>query len=259
MVRQLVLRILALAFIALAVSLPSIAEAAQASRVTIQELKKNWNRYNGKTVQVRGQIDGCGTFDACQICPEDMTNATFDSIKCLLIAFVPDVNRSALDLQTNFLMQEAHRFATVTVIAHFNGTCLGPDVLCNDGPADLNDARVLEIHSRKSAVDGLLGGRPLGRLMPVLLDERAEMLAEFTAVLPLYSGSPSEVFRANLEDDLKDNPDLPNGVVCVCLERSCEGHWPTQLIERINSPANPFHCWMMIKKESGWRVLPGFW
>src|SRR5215831_19501219 len=84
--------ILALSTLVLVASiciLPKMAEGAQAPRVTIQELKKNWKRYDGKTVRLRGRLNTCSGSD-CYICLEDITPETYDErsmLGCVSVSF----------------------------------------------------------------------------------------------------------------------------------------------------------------------------
>jgi hypothetical protein len=251
------------------VSLPAVAEAAQAPHVSIQDLRKNWQRYDGKSVQVRGQIDNCNT--RCAICPEDMTSATYDNNRCLSLDFGGEDSHGKLVAnQANLAMQVAFRFATVTVQARLNSQCLFDEtgkpvtkaVCIFDTPAaNLGGGRVLQIHARKSARDGL-AVYVFGPLVPAAVADRDAMLEEFNAVVWGDYATP-EMFTAQLpvgiiSDKRRDYVYVGDGMGCVCLDDSCEGRWPTRLFPGMDSAGNPFHCWQMVKTEKGWRVVPNF-
>lgn len=247
----------------------AIAEAAQAPRLTISELRRNWQRYDGRTIQIRGQIDNCNA--RCSICPEDMTTATYDNNLCLTLEFGLEESRGKfVDNQANLAMQVAFRFATVTVQARLSSRCLFDEkgmpvtnsVCVFDSPTpNLQTAGVLQIHTRKSARDGL-AEYVFGPLMPAAPEDRQAMLAEFNRVVWGDYATP-EMFTAQLpvgviSDRQRDYVYVGDGLGCVCLDDSCEGRWPTRLFPGMNSAGNPFHCWQMIKTEMGWRVVPNF-
>ena len=247
-------------------SFPVLADAAQAPRVTIHELKTNWKRYDGRTVQLRGQIDQCD-FE-CFLCPEDIVGPKYDSNRYILMAFEHQHEAQGLapDRVAGRLMAHLYRFATVTMTAKFSSLCfVGEDgnfvgdVFCTDGPANLDEAVVLEVHSRKSPELGL-NHEDEGTLSPALPSEQDAMLAEFKSVV--WFGIPKmfsvELPELQAENKRRGDPYVVDGVGCICLKFDCEGRWPTRLMDGMNAVGNPFYCWKMQKKDSGWRVLPNF-
>lgn len=264
--------VLALAFVVFAVSLSPFAEAAQAPRVTIQELKKNWKRYDGKTVQVHGQFDACNdTFGAgCVLCPEEMTD--FDWNHCLSLSFLRESalqEPSALFASTS-LMRELYRFATVTIEARLdstslydeNGDAVKPELanaISDGGYPNLAEARVLHVDSRKTARNGLVSGES-DQISAVIPQERDAMMTAFAAVYPDEGIFKREVFavqlsRSSIERRQTGDPYIADGIACVNVSRQTETVWPTRWFMGMKSPANPFRCWGMQKREGAWRVL----
>ena len=258
-----------LALAALETGFPACAEAAQAPSLTIEALRANWQRYDGRTVELRGQVDNCN--ERCALCPEDMTTETYNANRCLTLQFgLEDSNGKLVDNQANLAMQVAYRFATVTVRGRFSAQCLfgengmpvGKSVCIFDNPvANLRSGEVVQIHARKSARDGI-AGYVFGPLAPASAEDREAMTPEFNAVVWGDFATP-EMFTAKLpvgiiSDRQRGYTYVGDGVGCVCLDDSCEGRWPTRLFPGMNSAGNPFKCWQMIKTGKGWRVVPNF-
>src|ERR1700685_3391120 len=75
--------------IAIVIAVLFIAHAAQAADfepLTATQLLQSPERYASKVVRVVGQVDNCVSL-TCNLCPVDMTNATFDANKCLGLEF----------------------------------------------------------------------------------------------------------------------------------------------------------------------------
>ncbi len=250
-----------------------VTEAAQAPTVTINEIKTNWRRYDGRLVRVRGQLDNCfgGIYGiGCTLCPEQLT--TFAENACLSLDLAAEPDAPRFDQQRSMrvvsAMQETYRFATVSIEARLdttylldqNGKTVRPDpALFFDGaPSNLQDAGVLQVHSRKSARDGLNhGGTPMTLANP---EEREPMLAAFAAVYPEDRTFKREAFAiestpAVLELRQRGDPHIPDGVVCMCYADDCQDRWPRLLFYGMKSPANPFRCWTLQKIDGQWRLL----
>jgi hypothetical protein len=269
MPRIVIHRIFALILAVLGVWVPALAAEVQPAQVTIGSLRSNWQRYEGMTVQVRGQVDNCN--ERCALCPEDMTTETYNNNRCLSLEFGPEISRGTLiDNQANMAMHVAFRFATITVQARFNTQCLfdemgmqlSKSVCIFDNPTpNLRSSQVLQVHARKSARDGI-AGYLFGPLTPATEEDRKAMTDEFNAVVWGDYATP-EMFTAALpvgiiSDRRRGYVYVGDGMACVCLDDSCDGRWPTRLFPGMNSAGNPFHCWQMIKTANGWRVVPNF-
>jgi hypothetical protein len=144
--------------------LPMAAAASDLPVVSLHELKMHWQNYDGKRVQVTGQLDACGPVWFCAICPEDMTSDSYDWNKCIAFSFEDQhkQNMTATDATADTAIRKKYRFNTVTVEANFSALCFDDesgkpvgDVVCSDGPANLDNARILMVRSRKNALEGL--------------------------------------------------------------------------------------------------------
>lgn len=255
----------------IAVLLTFAAGAASAGVISVHELKVHWRDYDGKTVTLRGQIDSCTGWD-CMLCPEDMAPPDTDVNRCVAIAFGrqndPDYWGTARPAW--MLQRDLYRFATVTLTADFSVLCMfdergepvGPAV-CTDGPAQLDDARDLIVHSRKTADDGLSLDDSARPLRPAPPPDAAAMQAEFDLVLADWKDGPHVVLLAELSDlDISNKRagdiHVIDGVGCVCTADSCDGRWPRRVIRGMNSLADPYRCWAMRRTSAGWRLLPDF-
>lgn len=249
-----------------------VAEAAQSASVTVNDIKTNWGRYDGRIIRVRGQLDTCfnGIYGlGCMLCPEQMT--TVDPNRCVSLEFAmePTTLDHQAPLRVVSHIQETYRFATVTVEAQFDATFLFdengnpvkplPYLTADGSPPNLFDAHVVQVHARKSARDGLvLYGAE--QLSPALSEERSVMLAALAASNPDDGFSKREVFAippspSILERRQIGDPTVPDGAGCMCLTEDCQGQWPTRWFLGMKSPANSFRCWAMQKVDGGWRVL----
>lgn len=246
-----------------------LSTQAQARVLDVHTLNTHWERYTGKMVTLRGQIDACQGW-YCEICPEDMQQGA-DSRGCATIVFEQNSDASLGEgYETEVHNRWLYRFATVTLTARFNTACIWDgtgkpvhNVVCSDGPASLEYARVLKIHGRKSARDGLATDMEQMRpLVPAAAIDADAMFAEFGRVMIYLRDRPHAMLSLVLSPgDLENkmvagNEDVIDGVACVCHKDSCEGLWPTRFLNDMASPANPFHCWNMRKTAAGWRVIP---
>jgi hypothetical protein len=233
-----------------------------ASNVTIEELIAKAEVYRDKTVVVRGQLDNCTSL-TCNLCPEDMTNGTFDRNKCLGLEFDGfGPSGSWATSRTAQAMEKAFRFATVTLSAHFDPTCLtGKDpsdpkatVVCTDRASALYDAIVQKVHSRKNGDTGIVSWYDFGVLSAPTDNDRRTMLALLNDLDP-NNKRPLALFVVP-HDSIPDNVEA-EGMGCYCLIDSCEGKWPRKWVGGFSNYGNDFYCFEMQKKHGVWSFLPG--
>ena len=248
---------------ALLLSLGAV-QAASAHAIDVHRLKTHWQRYDGKTVTLRGWIDECIGWN-CNICPKAMLGGTAWDL-CIPIAFArqndPDYWQKGYYQQV--LQRDLYRLATVTVRARFSALCLSDEkgkpvggVICSDGPANLDNARVLAVHARMSASEAAIHETEgVSALAPAPAGQAEEMYAEFKLVLGLMATQKPFAMLAAVPPAAGGTGAPLAGLACVCLDDSCEGRWPTLYFPGLHTPANPFHCWDMRKTASGWRVIP---
>lgn len=234
---------------------PALAAARKV--FTVDYVQARLQSLHGKTVRVQGQMNNCQSL-TCSIC----VDASEDAV-CLPISFEAD-NYRAGDL-----IEETYRFATITVEAKINATCaLGfdpserssrsPDeiIVCTDRSRALTGARVLSVDVRRSAAEGRFdayGGDPLA---PPSADQRAQVLDGWKAWrkrMAPWGDNELEVEVFAAPPYAKDGE---SGLaLCVCLDDSCKGKWPTMSGHFTGSPGNPYDCWRAELYEGGWVFL----
>jgi hypothetical protein len=237
------MRILLVAALSL-VPIAAFAGDALPISATIAQVLKSPNMYDKKIVRLEGQIDNCFGF-TCNLCPEEMTGASFDIKKCLGVSFY---GFSGVDR----LMERAFRFAVVKLDARFDPSCLEDKVICLDRVSELFDARVVEVRSRHSASDGIVSWHDEGNLVPATPIDEQGMKTELDAM-----GSPPDpALKSGMHYFILDDQTgrRKTGLACICREQTCEGRWPTRLFWGFNSIGNPFSCSLMEKFDAGWRI-----
>ena len=238
------------------------AQAPGPPVASIAALRSHMGYWANRTVRVRGQIDLCSNFD-CHICPEAMTQAGLDLDRCLSISF-SGFETDPAGGRTAGLMEDTFRFAIVTLEAKFDPTCLGyfparsrraasraahqevQAVVCTDRASVLRSARVIAVHSRKTADTGLGVRRAGFRVTPAPAQTEREVLAAYRAETPPgWDDGTMErrVFVINPEDiaDISKGWDAA-AEACVCREDSCDGRVAfTPLEKRGRSVRLPGH------------------
>ena len=231
-----------------AASLAGPAAATSPRQHTLAELLGAPERYRDRFVRVRGQVDNC-IGSSCNLCPEEMTQTSFDRTRCLAVRFHGEEGELP-ESRAAWLVQAAHRFATITVDAWFDPSCLPgvkPELDCT-GALGLREARIVSVHSRKTAREGLVSWASIGDLVPAPESEQAAMLAAYESAG--FDGSESSAFLVKPTGWLFEKRTV--GLVCACLEQSCRDRWPTRYFGGLDSPANPFLCRFMTKGPGGW-------
>jgi hypothetical protein len=246
-----------------------LRERAAAPTVTIDQLLKSPQNFADKFVRVSGQVDNCIDY-SCNLCPEDMTNDTYDYRKCLGLEF-DRYEDSMSGNGVSELMEQAFRFAIVAINTKFDPTCLANRlpyepaikgkvqsvVVCTDRATVLKDARVEAVHGRKSALDGIVSYYDFGPVKEPTSDaERNSMLAAMADVFNVSTDTKVAVFLTNAKEDVPPVGFEAMGLGCFCTTKSCDGQWPKRYIGGMESVGNPFVCWSIGKKNGRWLVLP---
>jgi hypothetical protein len=249
----------------LACVLLAFAGAAQATDatigVTIAQLIAHPNDYAGKTVEVRGQVDNCLSL-SCNLCPEDMTDASFDRDKCLGMSFTgfddPDPQSA---LRASEMMEWMFRFATLTLTARFDPACLtgkDPDdpqatVVCTDRASVLHNAVVNTVHSRKNGDTGIASAYRWGEFSkPSDVDRRA-MLALLAVFIS--DKTPELLIVPDFRDEKAGV--TAGGYGCYCLADDCTGKWPKRWVGgSTENLDNAFYCIDLQKRHGAWEIVP---
>ncbi|MGH6872836.1 MAG: hypothetical protein ACREHE_15140 [Rhizomicrobium sp.] len=240
----------------------AVSGAHAVPAVTVTQLVHHPYRYAHQIVRITGEVDNCISFD-CALCPPHRIAG--DGQICVGLAF-SGFSDDAAGRQTALLMEEAFRFATVEMLAWFEPGCLQsyqaieekrhPNLVmvCTDRATVLYDARVTKVISRKSVLDGMVGPYVDGKLAEPPDSELRAMQTEASywrekgdtashGIFVISSPPPVETWQAW-------------GVYCVCRAGDCAGRWPVKWDDGFDSPANPFACDLMIKKDGNWRLVP---
>jgi hypothetical protein len=235
---------------------PTASAAAAPRKLTLEQLIADPQRYtdgdNMIQVRVRGQLDNC-IGHTCQLCPEDMTPASFDRKRCLHTSFAGQDSDDGPTWRAAELSRQVYRFATITIDAWFDPVCLPgykPEVYCT-GDRAFREARVVELHSRKTARDGLVGFHLYGELVAAPEADRVAMLAAYARAgfVSHWEDEPVALITPKVHSALEGHV---IGVVCACREPDCADKLPTRHFAGMESPANPFYCRHMEKGPQGW-------
>ncbi len=246
--------------VALLLCIVGVAPAASAPMsATLAQLHSHPARYAGKLVRLRGQLDSCLGY-ACDLCPETMTPQNNEGALCLQVSFdgypIGYADDAAATVSGD--MQRLFRFATVTLEARFDPTCLpnykppGGLVVCSDYPSALLDARVIAVHARRTARDGLVAVRhDLGDFRIPVPDDARAMRQAYLAAFP----NAQSDFRVFLDPVVDPAAEETSGKICVCRDGVCDGKWPIRTSDAIDTPANPFDCYRLLKRKDAWIFL----
>lgn len=244
---------------AIIVALASGPAFASAKGVTIAQLLANPAQYRFAEVIVRGQIDNCVGF-SCNLCPEDMTRATFDVEKCISLDFDNYDNRQSERESIQDVLANAFRFSVVTVHAWYDPRAELGEVLVTDKATGLYGARVLEIHARKTLRDGLVSFYSYGDLAPAPGDEVRGMLQAMSrdGAIP-YLATKATLFLIKGKDHLEqpDRVEL-SGLGCTCFIEDCSKFYPDHMFEGMETAQNIFHCERLVKVNGRWWPVPWF-
>lgn len=245
--------------------------------VTIEQLLANPDHYAMKDVRITGQVDNCISF-TCNLCPADMTRETLDLKKCIGMSFTgyrPEGEGMAQDVaasRTETGMENLFRFATVTLDAFFNPACLTNKaynrdgsvqvdarnivltVVCTDRATVLEDARVIDLHARKSARDGLVSYYDFGPLVEADAAMAGEIRAVWADRLKDVKANDLKVFLLPASPYGDDKAIDRDALVCECRIDDCSGKWPTRYFGGFDTPGNPFACNEVYRRNGVWVV-----
>ena len=211
--------------------------------VSIEQLIKSPDDYNGKIVQVRGRISQCAAPQSCGICEETAEGKLTNPLSCLGI----ELYESSV---SPFDTWKKYRFATVILEGKFNSTCLKASPPCLDNATALFETRVRAMLARHSVFDVKMQ-YVFGDLVAANGADRVEMIAAMNRAGLMVGASEQEaVFNlANIDHYFGS---LAAGLAVGCIGN---GTWPTQWGLGANSQGNPFRCWFLEKTATGWDVV----
>lgn len=252
-----------------------------AIEVGIADVIADPERYGGKILRIRGQVDACYSH-TCWICPEEMTSETLDGDKCLRIAFdgfMSEADRvGPTDAPYTAVawrqVEEIFRFSVLTAEGEFDPSCLTgrpwppeppetPDdkqietIVCTDRATTWRGLQVRAVHRRIPSNEGLVAGRGRGALSPAPEGVSTAVNAAYLAYLAELGADwdePTAVFLPELQTF---KPGVEEARLCVCLKESCETDWPLRDISTwARTPNDPYVCHVALKIDGAWRVYP---
>ena len=229
--------------------------------LTVNYVKDHIAALHGKTVRLRGEIDTCSGL-TCSICSGETANAV-----CLGVALWPVNNNWPMtesvrrEAAAGRLQEELYRFATVTVDAQIDATCVlfydpsdvkREPIICTDRAYSVFVWRIVSVDQRRAATESLFatGGSPLRR---ATAEERAPVLAAWRASGEASAGDdPGEVEIFTW--DSGSSGDKPMAL-CVCHIGDCTTKWPSLSSQLIRTPANPYLCGSVRRSASGFLIV----
>jgi hypothetical protein len=232
----------------------------------IDYVKAHLAELHGKTIRVHGQINECSSL-TCLICtgPNDQAICLPFSIATGEPLRKSDNDREGFQKEerASDLIERLYRFATVTAEVTVDATCeLGYDpskgkdpnetIVCTDRSNALDEARIIRVDVRRSATEGRFDQYEG-------LSLRDSTATEGQPILEAWS----EHWRAQNPKDrpkqtkvLMDKPDVTYGysgiILCICLANDCTGRWPTRTGHLIESPGNPYRCYLATQYRNDW-------
>jgi hypothetical protein len=124
--------------------------AAPHPQLTIAELRKHPDKYDGQVVRLSGRLTECAVWE-CSICPKNMTSATADARQCLALEFRSLLKGTGFGAEAK---EAVFRFSSVTLTARFDPGCL-LRYRCTDRASVLFDADVVSVETRRNSRSGL--------------------------------------------------------------------------------------------------------
>lgn len=213
-------------------------------------------RYAGKRLRIRGQIDACYA-DLCSICPEELTGTVEAHRRCLSVAFDDLQELSDQPAEAAYrpnaeqVFDDAFRFSVVTVEGGFWPPDAEVSSWSDRPPASLIGVRVQAVHRRIPSNDGVVTDRYINRLEPAQASIRAAVTAAYRPYDALFADrSPATVTVLTLSDD--------EAWACICRIDDCSGAWPKRTISVYAPTINdPYVCRLARRGEDSWRVFAG--
>ena len=235
--------------LAAAILLAALQLQAPAIPVTADQLRANPERFEGKRIVLRGQMDLCFRF-SCSICPLDATRASIGRGDCLSLSFDRARARRE-DIGATF--DPLYRYADVVLTATFDPSCWpGQGDPCSDRASVLLNARVEEVTKRRTSHEGLIFNpeplvdapseiaRPIiaDLLRRTLHDAPSRRVSAFLTPSPL-SSEEAFVCRSDTESDDE------------------RGAWPDSFQALVApSTEDRYRCWGANKVGGEWLVNP---
>lgn len=230
-------------------------------------------RYGGRTVRIRGQVDACYA-DLCSICPEELTGAVDAYRRCLVMTFddleAGDYQDDGFDWKPRGSvgfrtrpngagpLEDAFRFSVVTVEGRFRAAATVDDQLAERVGVRLTGVRVQALHRRIPSNAGVATDRYTARLEPAPTEVTRNVAAAISAYGWPFEPRPGQMIVLVLSSYFQRAVDR-DAWACTCQIDDCTGRWPERTIS-VYAPTinNPYSCDMARRDEDGvWRLYLG--
>jgi len=229
---------------------------------TIAAVRANGPQYDGKYVRVRGLLNQCIGF-SCVLHPVAKNGTPDWKAPEFRIAFSRDAPNLMLpeDFEARSFLGYLYRFSEITIVGQYDYTCdsandphpVGPGglqdvVICTDAATNFADVRVVAVHKRwPSTAFSIWPGKKLSPLPPPLAE---------TIIAAFKENRSANLSETNQYHVLNNPEDATSAYLCVCLENSCAGKWPTQAPQVLGNPANPYVCAYASLDHGTWHFAP---
>jgi hypothetical protein len=238
---------------------------------TIQAVKSDPSRYDGKFIMVRGVLDECTSY-ACDIRqtkpdapPKDGTSPSLSVTFKMGAETTAAANDSQVMTLSGELANRLYRFSDVTAVGQYAAKCdLEPApaktavdgqreeiTVCNDRGFKI--ARILAVHKRFPATAFGSKDPGLSQLPP-------------SAAKNLFNAYIKAILAVNPEADMSDwkppyrayssGDEADTAILCICRGKQCDNGWPTSVVALISAPANPYGCVEAARVGGTWRFAP---
>lgn len=243
------------------------------TETSITAIYKNPKAFDGRLVRVRGVLDQCGRF-SCGLCESPPGFLPGDRAQCLRPVFDDLLGGAHLD--------SLYRFSEITIEGRYDFSCDAFDqaakelnrkdrnsgiqeiIVCTDRASNLHVTKVVQVHKRWPATQGLYHDYLGGPLASAPSDLVQQIVQQHDLFLP--EGSTLKLRTKRIGKDymvLKrtslDLPDNPGAFLCICNNTDCTGQWPTHDGHVwLASVVEPYRCSLAEEVHGAWRFPPQF-
>ncbi|WP_161989136.1 hypothetical protein [Sphingomonas glacialis] len=152
-----------------------------------------------------------------------------------------------------FSFDAVYRYATVELIARFDKSCLGKEVICTDRASVLLDARAIHVLKRRPSALGLGSRSERDRLV----DAPAETTADLTTLLAdgFERGPAGPDYRAYAYQS--DPVAAKAAVICRSYGKDDNAKWPIDAAAVLApSSEDRFRCYWADRSDGRWFIHP---
>ena len=240
---------------------------------TIQAVRADPSRFEGKFIVVRGVLDECTEVNCNirQIAPGEMPRDDGGPAISVTFKMAPGPVGTQSDdgvmSLSGALANRLYRFSEVTAVGLYAATCdSGPKpnrpaaegereeiTVCSQRTGDFKVARVLTVHKRWPAT---AFGAKSDALVPLSQAAARNVFSAYIrAILAVNPDSDVAEWKPDYRAfSLGDEPD--SAILCICRGKQCDSGWPASVTALVSAPANPYGCVEAARAGGGWRFAP---